>query len=400
MFKATLFEIENQLEYLTLDEIKTAVENLSKQDNITHIAYAIHDKDILEDTTLKPVHFHCMLKCKKVTTSKFISKFFKHNGKPISDNYVQKSKYGSYCKMVQYLTHKNDERKYQYDYGTEVYKVKGDIDTFYNTDLDVITKQRNAFYPIDWTFKNKSYSQQYQEIEAFDFGSSQVGQTNRIRCFKQLEFFYNTHIKGIQLRGVDRDMNVIYITGAAGTGKTTVAKFLAKTMGYDVCVSSSSNDPLQDYMGQKCLILDDFRPSDWQLSDLLKLLDNHTSSSAKSRYNNKYMNDCKMIILTSVFPITDRSYQKYNNEPLTQLFRRIKSYIVVSADNFVTYEKLDNNGTPAGRSYATPNPAKDFGQEGANILFDTMASLLQSKVSTMVKDIEQLSLDIDQNEKR
>jgi len=392
-FKATLFEIENQLEYINLDEIKTAIDDLAKQDNITHIAWAVHDRDILDDGTPKPVHFHCMIKCQKVTTSKYISKFFKHDNKAISENYVQKSKYGSYCKMVQYLTHKNDERKYQYDYDVDVVKVKGNIDDYYNTDLDVITKARANFYPIDFTFKNKSYSQQYLEIEEFDFGNSQMGQSNRIKCFKQLEFFYNAHIKGIQLKGVDRDMNVIYITGAPGTGKTTVAKFLANTMGYDICVSSSSNDPLQDYLGQKCLILDDFRPSDWQLSDLLKLLDNHTSSSAKSRYNNKYMNDCKMVILTSVFPITNKDYQKYNNEPLTQLFRRIQSYIVVSSDNFITYEKLDQNGTPTGRSYATPNPAKEFGNEGANILFDTMAKLLQPKVAPLIHEIEQLSLD-------
>lgn len=379
-FKATLFEVCNQLEYISVSEIEQAISELAKQDNITEIAYSIHDRDILDDGTPKPVHFHCMVRTQKVTTSKNIAKYFKHNGKSISDNYVQRSKFGSYCKMVQYLTHKNDLTKAQYDYETEVFKVKGDIDTYYKTDLDIITKPRYPYYAVDWTFVNKSYSQQYLEIDAMDFGNSQVGQTNKIKCFNQLEKLYNAHIKGIQLKGVDREMNVIYITGESGTGKTTIAKFLAKALGYDICVSSSGNDPMQDYVGQKCLILDEFRQSDWQLSDLLKLLDNHTTSTIKSRYNNKYMNDCKLIILTSVFPITDTSYQKYNNEPLKQLYRRINSYVVVSEDTYITYEKLNEYGTPTGKSFTTPNPAKELGQEGTNILFEAIAQIAQKKI--------------------
>ena len=48
------------------------------------------------------------------------------------------------------------------------------------------------------------------------------------------------------------------------------------------------------------LILDDLRPSCIGLSDLLKMLDNHTSSSVKSRYYNKVL-ECKLIIITSIF---------------------------------------------------------------------------------------------------
>lgn len=386
-FKATLFEVCNQLEYLAKEDIELGVSELSKEDNISEIAWAIHNRDILEDGTPKPIHAHIMIRTKKVTTSKHIASFFKHNNKKMSDIYVQKSKYGSYCKMVQYLTHKNDIKKAQYDYEKEVFKIKGDIDVFYNTDLDVITKIRQPYYAIDWTFQNKSYSQQFIEIDKMDFGNSQIGQTNKIKCFNQLEKLYNAHIKGIQLRGVDRDMNVMYITGASGTGKTTVAKFIANTFKYDICVSSSSNDPLQDYQGQKCLIVDDFRQSDWQLSDLLKLLDNHTSSTVKSRYNNKYMNDCKLVILTSVFDITNCDYKNYNNENLIQLYRRVNSFVIVTEDKYRIYEKLDQLGRPIGNFIDCPNPAKEFGKEGANLFFNTMATLLAPK-------IEQLEIDL------
>ena len=35
------------------------------------------------------------------------------------------------------------------------------------------------------------------------------------------------------------------------------------------------------------LILDDLRDSDFKFTDLLKILDNHTKSTVKSRYHNK-----------------------------------------------------------------------------------------------------------------
>ena len=81
-------------------------------------------------------------------------------------------------------------------------------------------------------------------------------------------------------------MEVIYIQGATGTGKTSYSKMLAEQKEYSYYISSSSNDILGDYKGQDCLILDDLRPSCMGLSDLLKMLDNHTTSTVKSRYKN------------------------------------------------------------------------------------------------------------------
>ncbi|MGM8317295.1 AAA family ATPase, partial [Clostridium perfringens] len=82
-------------------------------------------------------------------------------------------------------------------------------------------------------------------------------------------------------------MECYFVTGKSGTGKTTYAKQLAKEKGYSVYISSGSNDVLDSYQGQDCIILDDLRPSCMGLSDLLKMLDNNTSSTVKSRYKNK-----------------------------------------------------------------------------------------------------------------
>lgn len=57
----------------------------------------------------------------------------------------------------------------------------------------------------------------------------------------------------------ERTLEVVFICGKGGTGKTYYAKKMLKSLGYDFCVSSSSNDPFQDYSGQRAMILDDLR---------------------------------------------------------------------------------------------------------------------------------------------
>lgn len=101
-----------------------------------------------------------------------------------------------------------------------------------------------------------------------------------------------------KLEGSDRNMKCIYVCGDAGTGKTTWAKDFAQRNKYSYYISSGSNDLLDNYKGQDCLILDDIRPNYIDVSDLLKLLDNHTNSTVRSRYKNKML-ECKVVIITT-----------------------------------------------------------------------------------------------------
>ena len=41
-------------------------------------------------------------------------------------------------------------------------------------------------------------------------------------------------------------------------------------MNLDYCISSSSNDPFQDYLGQKAIILDDLRDKSFELEYTLR----------------------------------------------------------------------------------------------------------------------------------
>ncbi|WP_339332482.1 hypothetical protein [Paulownia witches'-broom phytoplasma] len=131
-------------------------------------------------------------------------------------------------------------------------------------------------------------------------------------------------------------MECVFITGKSGSGKTTLAKKIAKDKNYQTYISSGSNDILDDYRGEECIILDDLRSNCLGLSDLLKMLDNNTASSVKSRYKNKVL-ECKLIIITTVKSIDDFFEDIFKkDESIIQLKRRCKLHISLDS-KYISY---------------------------------------------------------------
>jgi len=69
-----------------------------------------------------------------------------------------------------------------------------------------------------------------------------------------------------------------------------------------------------------------------KFAELLKMLDNNTNSSVRSRYYNKDISNCKLIVLTSIMK-PDELYSFFkddsgesNQEPIEQFYRRIKHH--------------------------------------------------------------------------
>lgn len=56
------------------------------------------------------------------------------------------------------------------------------------------------------------------------------------------------------------EVQVIWLTGPAGTGKTSLAKEYAKKKGQPYFIAGSSRDIFQGYAGEHTLILDELRP--------------------------------------------------------------------------------------------------------------------------------------------
>lgn len=133
----------------------------------------------------------------------------------------------------------------------------------------------------------------------------------------------------------ERDIRVAFFFGEnGGEGKTEFIKGYAERLGYTWFESSASNDPLQGYLGQDVLILDDLRDNAMKYQDMLKMLDNFTGSTIKSRYSNKLFTG-KLIAITS----NKSLYDWYSNitESKHPLYRRITDMYVFKNDIMYRY---------------------------------------------------------------
>ena len=308
-------------------EIIFDLEQLSKKlEEKSHIireyAYIIHDKDRYtkddelknpkhKADTLKPEHIHLVLRFERSQpqNTKYIAKWFN-----LAENFVSKIK-GKFEDSIRYLTHDNAKDKYQYNIDEVV--------SNFNVET-IIEHAKNKSRLNDIVQRILSGDiREYNKTIEIDNMLLVEPSTARI-----IENAFKVRSEYLQATQTTRNTTCIYICGNSGAGKTTLAKKIATERGLEYFISSGSNDIMDGYCQQPCLILDDVRPSCLGLSDLLKLLDPYTASSIKSRYKNKYLN-AELIILTSVLPIEEFYHNvfEHENEPITQLKRRCNYYI-------------------------------------------------------------------------
>lgn len=294
---------------------------------IKKYAYILHDKD--RDTS---PHYHIYLNFGRTGIPlPDIAKWF-----GLQESCVERIK-GSSVDVLKYLVHGNDSQinKHQYDYS----EVVANFDFLAEIESDKVLGD----------FEKYSYAQQLQYV-------NNLPVSEKTLAFSKLEKLWKIYCQCLVLNN-DRDIDVIFIDGKGGTGKTYYAKKLLTQMGYDYCVSSSSNDPFQDYLGQKAIILDDLRDTAFDFEDLLKMLDNNTASSVRSRFTNKVFNG-KLIVITSTVPLSYwyRTHQYSDNkDDIQQLYRRITSYVKVTHDLVSVYNQIDERGRPTGIPYVYKN---------------------------------------------
>lgn len=211
---------------------------------------------------------------------------------------------------VQYLVHLNDLSKRAYEW-SEVITNDPNIDRFKvlsHQALDLRTKQY-----IDRIMSG--------EIREYNFANTidpEVYAKRKTQLLNSLELYR-------QKVGQDktRQITVVVCQGTTGTGKTTWVRTLCEKLGKSLCVSSSSNDPWQDYKGEDVMLLDELRSDVFGLADLLKILDNHTKSTSRSRYSNK------MFLGDHIFITTNEEFQDWykfeDDASRYALFRRAKT---------------------------------------------------------------------------
>ena len=313
---------------------------LKRYKTIKKWAYILHDKD--KDAT---PHYDIYINFGDTgVESSEVAKWF-----GLQESQIEKVK-GRAQDMLLYLIHGNDSQRHKYQYSPDEVVANFDF------------KSELAKAQILGNFDKYSYAQQLKFIKT-------LPKDEQVKAFKQLKDHWKLHCEYLTLNP-DRDIQVMFITGKAGSGKTYYAKKFLKKLNYDFAISSASNDPFQDYQGQDGIILDDVRDTVFEFQDLLKMLDNNTASSFKSRFNNKVFNG-KMIVITSSIPLQYwykslsssmptwyKEVRTSGKEDFKQLTRRISCYVVVTEDTVTVYTELDEDGKPCGKSVVYENEVK------------------------------------------
>ena len=232
--KMRLCEIVQQLEYVNMDIVKGA---LDSKKGIRDYAYIIHNKDVDSEGNLKSPHIHIALRLNNMYDSKYIAQWFN-----VGEQYVNKVK-GRWSDMLSYLTHKNAPEKFQYD-DSEVVSNFDWVNERSTTKSKRDERKEEILNLIDVGIIREYNIHDYLTVVEFDKYKKNIDNAFKFRINRLIQ-------------KVEREMECYFITGKSGTGKTTYAKQLAKEMGYSVYISSGSNDVLDSYQGQDCIILDD-----------------------------------------------------------------------------------------------------------------------------------------------
>lgn len=363
-------EVMNYVEYFKEPPMVT----IKKYSTIKHYAFILHDKDVNENGVIEPPHYHIYLNFGKSSVSfDVVAKWFQ-----LEPQYVGKVK-GRRLDVLLYLIHGNDSQQHKHQYSpSEVY-----------ANFDYTNELATA--KILGDFEHYSYAQQLDYVNTLPVSEKPA-------VYSKLKTLWEIECKQLA-KQTDRKLDVIFICGAGGTGKTYYAKKLLKSMNLDFCISSGNNDPFQDYMGQKAIILDDLRDSAFSFADLLKILDNNTVSSVASRFNNKVFNGDVVVITCSV-PIK----QWYKNcEPkdrvpyddLKQLYRRISCYVEVEKNTITVFnDGVDDNGNKQGFGQVFSNEIPKVKTESAERknyceLFSKIAEPLK------IDDLDNRQLEIE-----
>lgn len=357
-------EIEQQCRFgWTLENVEKFLFNWSV---VKDFAYILHDMDINSDGSPKEPHIHCMIRFNdSVPTTAILahSRVLFGNENTVTISQLERCK--SWKSAVAYLTHENVQGKYLYSRDSIV------------SNYDFVKDIEDALTPKIKLEKllNDIAEGKVKDYNIFNY-CSVVEYTN----WKQkIDTAFSYRAKILLSKG-DRDMKCIYIQGDSGTGKTTYAKQICNDKEFSYFVSSGSNDVLDGYGGQDAIILDDLRPSALSLADLLKMLDNNTSSSVKSRYRNKVM-ECRLIIITTTLDINTFFNSVFTEQPETakQLRRRCTMLIKMDKKTMSVGVYNEENDTYIFTP-SIPNPiAEKYGltkKESIEIFKDSITSML------------------------
>lgn len=316
LIKIKACEVMQYFEYYDVAEIAVIESRVKHLTNIKSYAMIIHDKDVLDSWEPKKKHFHIVMTFSNATTIGAVAK-----GLKVEPQYVNKIRATVKSAML-YLVHRNDIEKYQYPEDDVI--ASFDYKEYVDWCKPKVKRDSIAERIANWEIKQYNI---YEYVSCDEFAKN--------KPYYDKCFIYRQN----KLKKMDRQLECLFITGASHTGKTSFAKMLANAKWYSTYISSGGKNPLDNYEGQECIILDDLRDNTYEFSDILKLTDNNTDSLVGCRFYNKSIAECKLLIATSVQDIHDFYKHSTNEkESQVQLFRRFKNYMIMYKEKVSTFK--------------------------------------------------------------
>lgn len=211
-----------------LQGLLTTLTNFSK---FKYCFSIVHDKDILESGELKRIHTHSFIELhEKETKSNLLNEITELLKQP--KNTISLMETNSDYLVIQYLTHKNDQTKHQYNY-TDIIA----------SDLETLNTRYNQIYvaPID--------KQQEIQQDVFTFKTlSELAQKHGLDVAKK----YQSVFKQIKL---EQNSDIEHIVRMLKDKQFTIdALYLQFTNLFTILETKLTNEQLQEIAKYKDLI--------------------------------------------------------------------------------------------------------------------------------------------------
>lgn len=311
-----------QIEHLpTVD-----IEHLRKRlDEIALKKYALilHDSDINERGEPVKDHVHVILSFENARSINSVAKEL--GDKP---QYIKMWK-GRVENGYSYLIHATDGSISKRLYSPEEVEANFDFQAEIQRITEEVKKRRhkaNCQLLLNALYEGKITKEGLEK----QLNGSQYGSIKR-----QIEDVWRKHLQFeaakwlAEMKRSGKRIEVIWISGKAGTGKTSLAIEYAEKTNRPYFITGSSRDIFQNYSGEHTVIIDEFRTDMMKYADLLRILDPFGSQvMAPSRYSDKPL-ACDLILITSPYNPAEFYTQLFSRTPdntvddLEQLLRRI-----------------------------------------------------------------------------
>lgn len=352
---------EQQIRHLPAGSIDQLVKLLEKMAPKKY-ALIVHDSDVDEHNKKAEDHVHVMLSFENARSVNSVAKELGDKPQQI-EKWTGKAENG-----YSYLIHATKASISKHQYSPE--KVIANFN--YLEEMRRITEEvkqsiqtANSTILLNSLYEGKITKENLEK----KLNGSQYGRMKR-----QIEDVWSKYLQfqaakwREEMKKSGKQIEVIWISGEAGTGKTSLAREYAEKSNQPYFITGSSRDLFQNYSGEHTMIIDELRADMIKYPDLLRILDPFGSQvMAPSRYSDKPL-ACDLILITSPYNPAEfygELFSKTNGDSvdgLEQLLRRITLTVEMDASHIraVEYDREKKTYQAVDKAEKENNYSKQY----------------------------------------